>query len=70
MAAGFLARAALGLWLCGVGALGLLQFWLRAFDGGAFEPGLIAWLWLAGAVVVLAIGAALVVRAARRPPAQ
>ncbi|MBA2237190.1 MAG: hypothetical protein H0W24_00595 [Lysobacter sp.] len=60
---GFLARAAIGLWLCGVGALGFLQFYLRAVRGAA-EPDLIAWLWLGGAIVVTAIGLAVVIRTA------
>lgn len=63
-----LARYGLGLWFCGVGALGLLQFYLRAFDDGVFQPGAIAWLWLAGAVVVVVIGVAAIVHAARHRP--
>lgn len=56
---GFWARHAIGLWLCGIGLLGLLQFHLHG-------AGLIAWLWLAGGVAVLGIGIALLVRQ-RRP---
>ena len=63
---GFLARAAIGLWLCGIGALGFLQFWLRALRGASPQAGTIAWLWLAGAIAVTAVGIALIVRA-RRP---
>lgn len=63
---GFLARAAIGLWLCGIGALGFLQFYLRALRGTDPQAGTIAWLWLAGAIVVTSIGIVLVVRA-RRP---
>ena len=65
---GFLARAAIGLWLCGIGALGFLQFWLRALRGTNPEFGTIAWLWLVGAIVVTAVGIALVLRARRSPP--
>jgi len=65
---GFLARAAIGLWLCGIGALGFLQFWLRALRGGNPQVETIAWLWLAGAIVVTAIGIVLVVRARRPRP--
>lgn len=64
---GFLGRAAIGLWLCGIGALGLLQFYLRALRGQG-ETDIIAWLWLGGAIVVTAIGLVLVIRARRGPP--
>ena len=63
---GFLARAAIGLWLCCIGALGFLQFWLRALRGGNPQVETIAWLWLAGAMLVTSIGIVLVVRARRR----
>lgn len=56
---GFWARHAIGLWMCGIGLLGLLQFHLRG-------TGPIGWLWLAGGVLVLGIGIALLVRQ-RRP---
>ena len=62
---GFLARAAIGLWLCGIGVLGFLQFWLRALRGAHPQADTIAWLWLAGAIVVTSIGIVLVVRARR-----
>ena len=65
---GFLARAAIGLWLCGIGALGFLQFWLRAAGGANPHAGAIAWLWLAGAIVASSIGVVLVVRAWRSRP--
>lgn len=65
----FLARAAIGLWWCGIGALAFLQFYLRASGPAGFAVDTVAWLWLSGAVVVTAVGAALVLRAARqRPP--
>ena len=65
---GFLARAAIGLWLCGIGALGFLQFWLRALRGANPHADTIAWLWLAGAIVVTSIGIVLVLRARRSRP--
>lgn len=65
---GFLSRAAIGLWLCGIGALGFLQFYLRALRGPA-QADTIAWLWLGGAIVVASIGLVLVARARRGPPA-
>ncbi len=63
---GFLGRAAIGLWLCGIGALGFLQFFLRAVRGQA-QADIIAWLWLGGAIVVTAIGLVVVLRARRGP---
>lgn len=61
-----LRRCALGLWLGGVAALGLLQFGMRAFEGGGFTPTTVAWLWLGGSVVVAAIALVLLVRALKR----
>ncbi|MDQ3510731.1 MAG: hypothetical protein M3414_03400 [Pseudomonadota bacterium] len=63
---GFLGRAAIGLWLCGIGALGFLQFYLRAVRGQT-QADIIAWLWLGGAIVVTAIGLVVVLRARRGP---
>jgi hypothetical protein len=57
-----LQRCAMGLWLAAVAALGLLQFGMRAFDDGVFAPGPVAWLWLAGSVVVAAIAAVVLLR--------
>lgn len=61
-----LRRCALGLWLCAVAALGLLQFGMRAFDGGVFAPTSIAWVWLGGSVVVAVVAVVLLVRALKR----
>ena len=63
---GFLARAAIVLWLCGIGVLGFVQFWLRALRGADAQADTIAWLWLAGAMLVTSIGIVLVARARRR----
>jgi len=62
----FLRRAAMGLWLCGVAALGLLQFYARTLREPPFAPGTIDWLWLAGSLTVAVVGIGLVIRAARR----
>lgn len=61
-----LGRCALGLWLCAVAVLGLLQFGMRAFDGDVFAPGTIGWLWLGGSVVVAAMAVVVLLRALRR----
>lgn len=60
-----LRRAAVGFWFCGVGALGLLRFYLAAFRDGDFAADSIAWIWLVGSIVVSVIGIALVARAMR-----
>ncbi len=59
-------RSPLGFWFCGIAALSLLQFWLRAFDGDRFQPTGIAWAWLAGGLVLAVLGLVLVVRELRR----
>lgn len=61
-----LRRCAMGLWFCAIALLGLLQFSQRAFDDGRFEPGLLAWLWLAGSVACALVGAVLLARQWRR----
>lgn len=63
-----LRRHALALWLGAVAALGLLQFWMRAFDDGVFAPGTVSWLWLGGSVVVAAVALAMLLHALRRRP--
>lgn len=59
-------RAALGFWFCAIAALGLLQFYGRAFRGASFSPDTPAWLWLAGSLVLVVLGMGIIVRAARR----
>lgn len=59
-------RAALGFWFSAIAALGLLEFHRHAFPDGRFMPDLVAWLWLAGSVVMATLGIAIIVRAARR----
>ena len=61
-----LRRAALGLWFCAIAALGLMQFYRRAFHEGAFSPDATAWLWLGGSLVLAVLGTVLAARAARR----
>lgn len=63
-----LRRAALGLWFCAIAALGLLQFHMRAFDGGVFAPTTVAWLWLGGSLPLAVLGIVLVFRARKPAP--
>ena len=57
-----LRRAALGVWFCVIATLGLLQFYAHATHGQAFDPGLVAWLWLAGSLVLATLGIVIIVR--------
>ncbi|HEY9400371.1 MAG TPA: hypothetical protein VIP76_02555 [Luteimonas sp.] len=59
---GLLRRCALGLWLCGIAALGAVEFVRAAFVDGSFAPALVGWLWLVGSVTCAIVGIALLVR--------
>ena len=61
-----LRRCALGLWLCGIAALGAIEFHRAAFAAGTFAPTLVAWLWLAGTCATGVVGVALLLRELRR----
>ena len=65
-APGSLRRNALGLWLCGIAALGAIEFHRAAFAAGPFAPTLVAWLWLAGTCATGMVGFALLLRQWRR----
>jgi len=58
-----LQRCALGLWFLGLGALGLLRWWMRyARDAHAGDdPIMRVWLW--GSVALIVLGAAWSLRA-------
>jgi hypothetical protein len=62
---GLLRRCALGLWFCGIPAMGAIEFHRAAFAADAFAPTLVAWLWLAGAGACALVGIALLLREAR-----
>ena len=51
----------LGLWLCGLAALGLARAWLYLVRdaGGA---GAVGWVWLGGSLLMAAAGLALLLR--------
>ncbi len=65
-ASGLLRRYALGLWLCGLAALGAIEFHRAAYAAGTYAPGLVAWLWLAGTCATGVAGVALLLRELRR----
>ena len=62
-ASSLLQRCALGLWFLGLGALGLLRWWMRyARDAGATsDPVMQAWLW--GSLAIAALGGGWIARA-------
>jgi hypothetical protein len=64
---GLLRRCALGLWLCGIAALGAMEFVRAAFGDGAFVPTLVGWLWLVGSGACALVGVTLLVREAVGP---
>jgi hypothetical protein len=59
-------RCALGLWFCGIAAMGAIEFRRNAFVANEFSPTLVAWLWLAGAAACTAVGITLLLRELRR----
>jgi hypothetical protein len=61
-ATALLRRCALGLWLCGIAALGAIEFVRAAFVDGNFAPELAGWLWLIGSSACAIVGIVLLVR--------
>lgn len=56
----------LGLWLCGLGVLGLARAWLYLVrEAATYDP--VAWTWLGGSLLMAGIGIALLARGLRRP---
>jgi hypothetical protein len=56
-------RYALGLWFCGIAALGFVRFFMKA-GGSGLPPTMIAWLWLAGSAMMALVGVVVLVRTA------
>lgn len=56
---------ALSLWFLGIAALGLIQFFGKAYRNG-YELNAIAWAWLIGSMALLALSLALAWREHRR----
>ena len=57
-----LRRCALGIWLCGIALLGVVEFRRAAVVGDALAMTPIAWMWLAGSTTTGVIGVVLLVR--------
>ncbi|MES2858779.1 MAG: hypothetical protein V4704_06320 [Pseudomonadota bacterium] len=59
-------RNALGLWFCGIAALGVMRCWMKIVrEGeGPWPPGLLPWLM--GTAACAVVGIALLVRERRR----
>jgi hypothetical protein len=58
-------RCALGIWLCGIALLGVVEFRRHAFTEGALSMTPVAWMWLAGSAVTGIVGVALLLRELR-----
>jgi hypothetical protein len=55
----------LGLWLCGLAAIGLARAWLYLVrDAGS--AGTVGWIWLGGSLLMAVTGLALLLRGTRR----
>lgn len=61
-----LRRCALGIWLCGIALIGVVEFRRYAFAGGDLSMTPTAWLWLAGSTLTGLVGIALLLRELRR----
>lgn len=62
-----MSRYALSLWFLAIAALGVLQFFAKAYrDGNGFRPDAIAWIWLIGALLVALAAIVSALRASRR----
>lgn len=56
---------ALSLWFLGIAALGLVQFFGKAYRNG-FQLNAIAWVWLIGSLALLALAITLAWRERRK----
>lgn len=59
-------RVSLALWLGVIAVFGVIRFAMRANRSGEFAPDAIAWMWLAGGVIVGVATIVAVVHALRR----
>lgn len=61
-----LRRCALGIWLCGIALLGVMEFRRAALAGDTLAMTPIAWMWLIGSTIVALVGIAWLLRELRR----
>lgn len=59
-------RCALGIWLCGIALLGVVEFRRHALAGDVLAMTPVAWMWLAGSTITGVVGIALLVRELHR----
>ncbi|GAA3932353.1 hypothetical protein [Luteimonas lutimaris] len=59
-------RCALGIWLCGIALMGVVEFRRYALAGGELSMTPVAWMWLVGSTVTGVVGIVLLVRELRR----
>jgi hypothetical protein len=62
-----LQRSALGLWFLGLGALGLVRWWMRHARDAQADSDPVMQLWLGGSIGLLLLGGWLLVRALYTP---
>ncbi|MGV8930969.1 MAG: hypothetical protein ACOH1R_02470 [Luteimonas sp.] len=62
-----LRRCALGIWLCGIALIGVMEFRRAALTGDVLTMTPIAWMWLVGSTVTALVGIAWLLRELRRP---
>lgn len=61
-----LARSKLALWFAGLALLGYLRFWMKVVrEQHALDA--VAWMWLAGSVLMTLVAVVLFMRELRRP---
>ncbi|MGN7725898.1 hypothetical protein ACTJIL_08810 [Luteimonas sp. 22616] len=61
-----LRRCALGIWLCGIALLGVVEFRRYALAGEDLSMTPVAWMWLVGSTVTGVVGVVLLLRELRR----
>ncbi len=62
LAPSLIRRCAIGIWLCGIALLGVVEFRRHALAGDALAMTPVAWMWLIGSTITGAIGIVLLVR--------
>ncbi|MDN5781596.1 MAG: hypothetical protein L0H23_06170 [Luteimonas sp.] len=59
-------RCALGIWLCGIALMGVVEFRRHALVDDVLAMTPVAWMWLVGSTVTGVVGIVLLLRELRR----